>query len=90
MWINCKKVFIFSFSENDHQEYRIYGLCATEVEVDILTGQQQINRVDIIEDVGDSMSPLIDIGQCEGAFVMGKNIQSHSKSTSVDLNLHNF
>ncbi|CAH1997049.1 unnamed protein product [Acanthoscelides obtectus] len=53
------------------QGYPIYGLCATEVEVDILTGQKLIRRVDIIEDVGDSMSPLIDIGQTEGAFVMG-------------------
>lgn len=55
------------------QNYRIFGLCASEVEVDILTGEKQINRVDIIEDVGDSMSPLIDMGQCEGAFVIGKN-----------------
>ncbi|XP_050301532.1 xanthine dehydrogenase/oxidase-like [Anthonomus grandis grandis] len=53
------------------QDYDIFGLCTTEVEVDILTGQKVISRVDIIEDVGQSLSPLIDIGQIEGAFVMG-------------------
>lgn len=62
-----------SYTEKDPniKVYQIFGLCCTEVEVDILTGQSQILRVDLIEDVGNSMSPLIDIGQVEGAFVMG-------------------
>ncbi|KAJ8967054.1 hypothetical protein NQ317_000046 [Molorchus minor] len=63
-------LIIYSQDEPGIQEYLIFGVCATEVEVDILTGQHQVLRVDIIEDVGDSMSPLIDIGQVEGAFVM--------------------
>lgn len=51
--------------------YNIYGVCAAEIELDVLTGQYEISRVDLLEDVGDSMSPEIDIGQVEGAFVMG-------------------
>lgn len=51
--------------------YDIYGVCATEIELDVLTGQHQVTRVDLLEDVGNSMSPEIDIGQVEGAFIMG-------------------
>ncbi|XP_013161894.1 PREDICTED: xanthine dehydrogenase-like [Papilio xuthus] len=51
--------------------YDIYGVIVTEVETDIITGQSEIKRVDLIEDVGQSVSPIIDIGQIEGAFVMG-------------------
>jgi xanthine dehydrogenase large subunit len=52
-------------------KYFVYAAAATEVEVDGFTGASVTRRVDIVYDVGDSLSPLIDIGQIEGGFVQG-------------------
>ncbi|MEU9110987.1 xanthine dehydrogenase molybdopterin binding subunit [Streptomyces sp. NPDC048483] len=52
-------------------KYFAYGAAAAEVEVDRFTGAYRIRRVDIVHDVGDSLSPMIDIGQVEGGFVQG-------------------
>ncbi|WP_182377353.1 xanthine dehydrogenase molybdopterin binding subunit [Nocardioides sp. WS12] len=52
-------------------KYFAYGVAAAEVEVDGFTGAYRVNRVDIVHDVGDSLSPLVDIGQIEGGFVQG-------------------
>jgi xanthine dehydrogenase large subunit len=52
-------------------KYFSYGAAAAEVEVDGFTGGYRLRRVDIVHDVGDSLSPLVDVGQVEGAFVQG-------------------
>ena len=52
-------------------KYFAYGVAAAEVEVDGFTGAYRTRRVDIVHDVGDSLSPLVDIGQIEGGFVQG-------------------
>ena len=52
-------------------KYFAYGAAAAEVEVDGFTGAYRLRRADIVHDVGDSLSPLIDIGQIEGGFVQG-------------------
>lgn len=52
-------------------KYFSYGASVSEVEVDGFTGAYRFLRTDIVHDVGDSLSPLIDIGQIEGGFVQG-------------------
>lgn len=52
-------------------KYFAYGCAAAEVEVDGFTGAYRLRRVDILHDAGDSLSPLLDIGQIEGGFVQG-------------------
>ncbi len=51
--------------------YFAYGAAVSEVSVDTLTGEYQVDRVDILHDVGRSLNPAIDIGQVEGAFIQG-------------------
>jgi xanthine dehydrogenase large subunit len=51
--------------------YYAYGAAVAEVEVDGFTGQYRFVRADILHDVGDSLSPLIDRGQVEGGFIQG-------------------
>ncbi len=52
-------------------KYFSYGAAVTEVEVDRFTGAYRQIRADIVHDVGDSLSPMIDVGQIEGGYVQG-------------------
>ena len=51
--------------------YFAYGAAVSEVEVDGFTGDYHLRRVDILQDVGDSISPVVDRGQIEGGFAQG-------------------
>ncbi|RHZ22407.1 hypothetical protein DYB37_001144 [Aphanomyces astaci] len=51
--------------------YFTTGVCVTQVELDVLTGDTHMQSVDIFMDVGASINPAIDIGQIEGAFLQG-------------------
>ncbi|MBB6260590.1 xanthine dehydrogenase large subunit [Paenochrobactrum gallinarii] len=51
--------------------YYAYGASVSEVSIDTLTGEYQVERADVLHDVGKSINPALDIGQVEGAFVQG-------------------
>lgn len=54
----------YMFSLNDPvKPYLIYGVVIMEVEVDILSGNHDIIRVDLLEDTGRSLNPEIDVAQ---------------------------
>jgi len=51
--------------------YFAYGAAISEVLIDRLTGEYRVTQVDILQDVGRSLNPAIDIGQIEGGFIQG-------------------
>ncbi len=51
--------------------YFAYAAGVSEVEVDGFTGEHRVLQADLLEDVGDSYLPLIDLGQIEGGFMQG-------------------
>jgi xanthine dehydrogenase molybdopterin-binding subunit B len=52
-------------------QYFVYGACLTEVELDVLTGMVNVLASEIVYDCGKSLNPAVDIGQIEGAYMMG-------------------
>jgi len=70
--------------------YFCYGAAISEVTIDTLTGENVVNRVDILHDAGNAINPALELGQIEGGFVQGQgwltteevNWNSHGQITT--------
>lgn len=59
--------------------YYANGAACSEVMIDTLTGETRIVRADILQDVGNSINPAIDLGQIEGGYVQGAGWLTHEE-----------
>lgn len=67
-WLNGLK---WCANEKDKLSYSSYAAMYCEMELDVLTGEKQVRHIEHVHDVGQSISPIVDIGQAEGAIVFG-------------------
>jgi xanthine dehydrogenase/oxidase len=83
-WFNRVNLSVAELYKNPHYEgpsernprgkpflYFVFSAAATEVEIDVLTGEFTILRTDILYDPGKSPNPAVDVGQLEGGYVQG-------------------
>jgi xanthine dehydrogenase large subunit len=63
--------FDFKTARGKPFHYFAFGAAVSEVEIDRFTGAYRLLRTDILQDVGNSISPMVDRGQVEGGFLQG-------------------
>ncbi|CEM14658.1 unnamed protein product [Vitrella brassicaformis CCMP3155] len=61
--------------------YDTYGGTVAEVEIDVLTGEHSVRAFHMSYDCGKSINPLVDIGQAEGAAIMGQGFCTSEQVT---------
>jgi xanthine dehydrogenase/oxidase len=64
----CTHYWIFPETQNPFA-YCVYGTAVSESICDVLTGETQILRTDILYDGGQTLNGTIDIGQAEGNLI---------------------
>jgi len=68
--LSAEGFFLGAPSGGNKNTYAVYGAGVSEVEIDVLTGEVEILRVDILMDLGRQLNAAVDIGQLEGGFIM--------------------
>ncbi|KAJ8719479.1 hypothetical protein PYW08_011654 [Mythimna loreyi] len=69
--VELTSLFMMKDTDENLKGYSAFGVCIIETLLDVTTGLFQIVRADMLEDVGISANPKLDIGQMQGAYIMG-------------------
>ncbi|KAM3962034.1 uncharacterized protein ACR2FA_003926 [Aphomia sociella] len=69
--VDLTATYMMTDSEKGLEGYSAFGIAILETQLDVLTGRYELLRADILEDVGLSANPTIDVGQLEGGYVQG-------------------
>ncbi|OHD27584.1 MAG: hypothetical protein A2Y38_09880 [Spirochaetes bacterium GWB1_59_5] len=51
--------------------YHVYGCAVVTATLDVMRGSYRLNDAFIVHDIAESIDPLVDMGQIEGAFAQG-------------------
>ncbi|GAB0094687.1 hypothetical protein DMENIID0001_100120 [Sergentomyia squamirostris] len=65
---------LYMYNHNDHEAYNVFGIACAEIELDVLTGNFLLTRVDILQDTGESMNPLLDNHNVEEGTLRAKAV----------------
>ena len=55
-------------------QYVTYGVVASQVELDVLTGGTRVLKIHIRLDMGSSYNPMVDMNQLEGAYILKSHV----------------
>ncbi|KAJ8719483.1 hypothetical protein PYW08_011658 [Mythimna loreyi] len=69
--VELTSLYMMKDSDENLKAYSAFAVAIIETQLDVITGQFQIVRADILEDVGVSANPKLDVGQVQGAYVQG-------------------
>ncbi|KAL0828958.1 hypothetical protein ABMA28_003849 [Loxostege sticticalis] len=69
--IDLTAIYMMTDKAEDLSPYNAFAVAILEVQLDILTGRYECLRADILEDVGLSANPNLDVGQVEGGYIQG-------------------
>ncbi|XP_026741646.1 xanthine dehydrogenase/oxidase-like [Trichoplusia ni] len=69
--VELTSLYMMTDTDKNLSAYSAFAVSIVEIQLDVITGRFQINRADILEDVGLSANPKLDVGQVEGAYVQG-------------------